>query len=170
MLDALDELIEKTFGNLMSAQNIFEMLLVIITISVVPAFCEEFMFRGYIQGSFAFKIKPYFAALITAIFFALYHLNPYGLIPLAVLGFYFGFAAYKSQSLVIPITLHFLNNFSAIMLYYTIGDDELITGKVSESSALNMNIEFFFLMMALFVALMIFIKQYYSKNKKLVGE
>jgi membrane protease YdiL (CAAX protease family) len=165
LLDSLNELIEKTFGNLMSAQNIPEMLLVVFTISVVPAVCEEIMFRGYIQRSFGFKLRPYLAVLVTAIFFALYHFNPYGLIPLAALGFYFGFAAYKSQSLVIPMILHFLNNFFAVMLYFIIGDDELINSSVSDSSSLNMNIQYFFLMLFLFMGLIFFIRQYYKKYK-----
>jgi membrane protease YdiL (CAAX protease family) len=165
LLDSLNDLIEKTFGNLMSAQNIPEMLLVVVTISVIPAVCEEIMFRGYIQRSFEFKLKPYLAVLITAIFFALYHFNPYGIIPLAVLGFYFGFAAYKSQSLIIPITLHFLNNFFAVMLYFVLGDDELINSSVSDSSSLNENIQYFFLMLFLFIGLIFFIRQYYKKYK-----
>jgi CAAX protease family protein len=165
LLDSLNDLIEKTFGNLMSAKNIPEMLLVVITISVIPAICEEIMFRGYIQRSFGFKLKPYLAVLITAIFFALYHFNPYGIIPLAALGFYFGFAAYKSQSLIIPMTLHFLNNFFAVMLYFILGDDELINSSVSDSSSLNMNIQYFFLMLFLFVLLIFFIRQYYKKYK-----
>jgi hypothetical protein len=165
LLDSLNDLIEKTFGNLMSAQNIPEMLLVVVTISVIPAICEEIMFRGYIQRSFEFKLKPYLAVLITAVFFALYHFNPYGLIPLAVLGFYFGFAAYKSKSLVIPMILHFLNNFFAVMLYFIIGDDELINSSVSDSSSLNENIQYFFLMFFLFIGLIFFIRQYYKKYK-----
>jgi len=55
LLDSLNELIEKTFGDLIRADNVPEMLLVIIAISVVPAICEEVMFRGYIQRSFGFK-------------------------------------------------------------------------------------------------------------------
>ena len=165
LLDSLNDLIEKTFGNLMSAQNIPEMLLVVVTISVIPAICEEIMFRGYIQRSFEFKLKPYLAVLITAVFFALYHFNPYGLIPLAVLGFYFGFAAYKSKSLVIPMILHFLNNFFAVMLYFIIGDDELINSSVSDSSSLNENIQYFFLMFFLFIGLIFLIRQYYKKYK-----
>ena len=165
LLDSLNELIEKTFGNLMSAQNIPEMLLVVITISVIPAICEEIMFRGYIQRSFGFKLKPYLAVLITAIFFALYHFNPYGIIPLAILGFYFGYAAYKSKSLIIPMTLHFLNNFFAVILYFILGDDELINSSVSDTSSLNENIQYFFLMLFLFVGLIFLIRQYYKKYK-----
>ncbi len=165
MLDSLNELIEKTFGNLIRADNFVEMVLVIITISVVPAICEETMFRGYIQRSFGFKFKPHIASILTALFFALYHFNPYGLIPLAVIGFYLGFAAYKSQSLVIPIVIHFLNNFFAVMLYFIIGDDELFKSDVSDAASLDANIYYFFILLLMFVALLFLIKNYYRKTK-----
>jgi uncharacterized protein len=165
LLDSLNELIEKTFGDLIRADNVPEMLLVIIAISVVPAICEEVMFRGYIQRSFGFKFKPHIAAIITALFFALYHFNPYGLIPLAIIGFYLGFAAYTSQSLVIPIIIHFLNNFFAVMLYFIIGDDDLLKSNVSDAASLDMNVIYFFLLLILFTALMFFIRNYYKKSK-----
>jgi len=165
LLDSLNELIEKTFGDLIRADNVPEMLLVIIAISVVPAICEEVMFRGYIQRSFGFKFKPHIAAIITAVFFALYHFNPYGLIPLAIIGFYLGFAAYTSQSLVIPIIIHFLNNFFAVMLYFIIGDDDLLKSNVSDAASLDMNIVYFFLLLIMFTALMFFIRNYYKKSK-----
>ena len=101
--DSLDKLVENTYGDLLSANNIFEGLFVVIVVSVVPALCEETMFRGFIQKSFEFKLKPFWAALITAVFFGAYHFNPYGLIPLVGLGLYFGFAAYTSNSIFIPI-------------------------------------------------------------------
>jgi uncharacterized protein len=165
LLDSLNELIEKTFGDLIRADNLPEMLLVIIAISVVPAICEEVMFRGYIQRSFGFKFKPHIAAIITAVFFALYHFNPYGLIPLAIIGFYLGFAAYTSQSLVIPIIIHFLNNFFAVMLYFIIGDDDLLKSNVSDAASLDMNVMYFFLLLIMFTALMFFIRNYYKKSK-----
>ena len=165
ILDSLNELIEKTFGNLLSADTIPEMLLVVLVVSIVPAFSEELMFRGYIQRSFEFKIKPFWAALITAIFFSLFHFNPYGILPLAALGLYFGFAAYMSESLVVPIFLHFLNNFFAVMLYFTIGEDELITGNIAEAEAISSHIIFFFVLAGLFLLLVFFIRNYYLKTK-----
>jgi hypothetical protein len=165
LLDSLNELIEKTFGNLIRADNIAEMILVIITISIVPAICEEVMFRGYIQRSFGFRFKPHIAAILTAIFFALYHFNPYGLIPLAIIGFYLGFAAYASQSLVLPIIIHFLNNFFAVMLYFIIGDDELFKSTVTDAETLDANILYFFILLFMFGALMFFIRAYYKKIK-----
>jgi len=167
LLDSLNELIEKTFGNLIRADNFVEMLLVIITISIIPAICEEVMFRGYIQRSFGFKFKSHIAALLTALFFALYHFNPYGLIPLAIIGFYLGFAAYSSQSLFVPIILHFLNNFFAVMLYFIIGDDELFKSNVSDIESLDANLIYFFLLLLMFITVVFLIKNYYKKSNKI---
>ncbi|MCB9248002.1 MAG: CPBP family intramembrane metalloprotease [Ignavibacteriales bacterium] len=48
----------------------------------------------------------------------MYHFNPYGLIPLILLGMYFGFAVYKSDSIIVAMILHFLNNFISIVAYF----------------------------------------------------
>ena len=70
-----------------------------------------------------------------------------------------------SESLVVPIFLHFLNNFFAVMLYFTIGDDELITGNVAEAEAISSHIIFFFVLAGLFLLLVFFIRNYYLKTK-----
>lgn len=165
MFDSLNELVEKTFGNLLSADNVPEMILVIIVIAVVPALSEEVMFRGYIQRSFEHKISPFKAAAVTAIFFGLYHFSPYGILPLITLGLYFGFAAYLSKSLFIPIILHFLNNFTAVLLYFIIGDDEIFSVDTTDTSALDANIIYFFIMLSLFGIVVFFIKRYYKNIK-----
>ncbi len=163
LFDSLNELVDKTYGNLLKADSIPEMFLVIIVIAIVPSVCEEVMFRGYIQRSFEFKMKPVWAVLITAIFFGVYHFNPYGLFPLIALGFYFGFAAYISKSLIVPMFLHFLNNFGAVILYFIFGDEELISTDVTDSGGLEANIFLFFLLALLFTIVIFMIKKYYFK-------
>ncbi|MEJ5262715.1 MAG: CPBP family intramembrane glutamic endopeptidase [Ignavibacterium sp.] len=165
--DSLNELVDKTYGNLLRASNIPELLLVVLVVAVVPAVSEEVMFRGFIQRSFELKIKPFIAAFLTAIFFSLYHFNPYGLIPLAVLGFYFGFAAYTSRTLLIPVLLHFLNNFTAVMLYFIIGSEELIKSDVSAKSGEDLG---FYTLVTIaltivFALLIVLIKKYYSQKQ-----
>ena len=163
--DSLNEMVEKTYGNLLTASNIFELLLVVIVVAVVPAISEEAMFRGFIQRSFELKYKKYIAAVVTALFFSLYHFNPYGLIPLFILGAFFGFAAYKSKSLIIPMILHFLNNFSAVMLYHIIGDDELIKSDPTiNPDELSSYVMMFIGFTVLFAALIVLINKYYSKR------
>jgi len=164
-LDKFNDLMEKTYLNLMNASNGFELVLVVFTIAIIPAICEEVMFRGYIQHSFAFKMKPFWAALITAVFFGLNHFNPYGILPLIALGLYFGFAAYMSSSLAVPIVLHFLNNFFAVLMYFILEDDELISSNVTDPAALNSSILYFVLFSLLFAGLIILIKNYYSRMK-----
>ncbi len=163
-LDSMNDLVEKAYGDLISVKNIFEGILVVFVIAVTPAVCEEFMFRGFIQRSFEFKLKPFWAAFITALFFGLYHFNPYGIIPLMMLGLYFGFAAYISNSILVPVLLHFLNNFAAVMLYFIIGDDELISSAPTTDVDINASIIAFISLLALFSGVIFLIKKYYSKQ------
>ena len=168
--DEMNKMVEKTYGNLLSASNIIELLLVITVVAVVPALSEESLFRGFIQRSFELKYRKYIAAIITALFFSAYHFNPYGFIPLFILGAYFGFASYKSKTLLIPMFLHFLNNFSAVILYYIIGDDELIkSDPTTNPNELSSYVMMFFALSVLFAGLIIFINKYYT-SKKLIKE
>jgi uncharacterized protein len=167
LLDSLNEMVEGAYGTLLRADNIFEGLLVIFVMAVVPAVTEEFMFRGFIQRSFEFKMKPFWAALITAIFFGLFHFNLYGLIPLIGLGFYFGFAAYVSNSIFIPIILHFLNNFAAVMLFFVIGDEELIKSSPTPDVDIGSSVFMFFIFLVLFIGLLTVIKKYYKDKRRI---
>lgn len=163
--DTLNKMVEKTYGNLLSASNIFELLLVILVVAVVPAISEEAMFRGFIQRSFELKLKPYLAIFLTAMFFSAYHFNPYGFIPLFILGAYFGYTAYMTRSLVIPVILHFLNNFSAILLYHILGNDELIkSDSVIKGEELSSYLTMLVILTLLFILLIAFISKYYSSK------
>lgn len=168
--DTLNQMVDKTYANLLSASNIFELLLVILVVAIVPAISEESMFRGFIQRSFELKLKPYIAILLTALFFSSYHFNPYGFIPLFILGVYFGFTAYMSRSLVIPMILHFLNNFTAVMLYHIFGNDELLKSDASvKSDELSSYLFMLVVLTLLFVLLILVINKYYYK-KNLIKE
>jgi len=163
LLDYLNSLVEKTYSNLLSASNILEFLFVILVVAVVPAISEEIMFRGLIQRSFEQKLRPIIAISVTAIFFSLYHFNPYGVVPLTILGFYFGYAAIYSKSLIIPILLHFLNNFSAISLYHIIGSDELLRADVKATTDdLIIYLIIVIILGTLLFFLLSYIKKFYS--------
>jgi membrane protease YdiL (CAAX protease family) len=163
MLDALNKMVDKTYANLLTASNIFELVFVVIVVAVVPAISEEAMFRGFIQRSFELKLKPYLAILVTALFFSAYHFNPYGFIPLFILGAYFGFTAYMTRSLVIPVILHFLNNFSAVLLYHILGNDELLKSDTAiKGDELSSYLILLVVLTLLFVFLIAIINKYYS--------
>ncbi len=165
-LDKLNAMVDQTYSNLLSTKSILEGILVVVVVSVVPALCEEVMFRGYIQKSFELKMKPIWAAIITAIFFGLYHFNPYGLIPLIGLGLYFGYAAYMSNSIFVPMSLHFVNNFIAVIFYFMFGDDDVLNSTIDKNFNLNSSLMIFAGLLILFAGIIFFIKRYYVQTKK----
>jgi len=170
LMDELDKLVEKTFNNLLSAHSIFEASFVIFIIAVIPAICEETLFRGLVQKSFERKLKPFWSIFITALFFGLYHFNPYGLIALVILGAYFGYAAYVSDSVFVTMVLHFLNNLLAVLAYFVLGRDELINTTVTKTDHIVPQLFSLLMLATLFFSYIIFIRTNYDKivlnNKK----
>ena len=165
ILDSLDKLVTETYSGLLRADSIFEGSFIIIVVAVVPAICEEVFFRGYVQKSFELAIKPIWAMLITAFFFAIYHFNPYGFIALVGLGIYFGYAAYKSNSIFIPIILHFLNNLLAIVTFFILGDDEFLQTEAIDPSEIGINIFLFIFFLLIFAGYLVLVAKNYKKIK-----
>ena len=163
ILDKVDKLVESAYGSLLEAHSFFEGAFIVLIVAVVPALCEELFFRGFVQKSFEQKIKPVWAALITATFFGLYHFNPYGLIALIALGFYFGFAAYTSNSILVPITLHFANNLFAVVAYLLIGDKDLVSSSVTKNESIISYAVGFIVLSLIFFSFIIFVKKNYHK-------
>ncbi len=163
--DGMNDSVEKTYLNLITPHNFFDKILIVIVIALVPAICEEVLFRGLIQRSFEMKMKPVWAALITGLFFGLFHVNPYALIPLVALGFYFGFAVYTSNSILVSMVLHFTNNFISVVLFFIIGNEDLINSNVKGDVELGSAIFYFVLLLILFIGIIIFINRYYSRKK-----
>ena len=163
--DSLNESVEQTYLNLITPVTFYDKILIVIVIALVPAICEEVLFRGLIQRSFELRLKPVWAALITAVFFGAFHVNPYAFVPLVALGFYFGFAVYKSNSILVSMVLHFTNNFISVILFFIIGNEDLVNSNVSGEVDLSSSIIYFLLLLALFIGIVIYIKRYYSQKK-----
>lgn len=161
--DELDKLVEESYLRLLTGNNVFEIILIIITVSVTPAICEEFFFRGFVQKSFEYKLKPLTSIFITSFFFGIYHFNPYGLVPLVLLGMYFGFSVYLSNSIIVPIILHFLNNFISIIAFFVFGEEELMQSNFVDADGINTHILIFVLLLILFSAFVFFLKKNYNK-------
>lgn len=84
-------------------------LLYYLTVAIMPAFTEEFAFRGVIMGSLR-RYSDGLALVISAGLFALMHGN-FVQIPFTFCcGLMFGFMVLKTNSLLPSIIVHFLNN------------------------------------------------------------
>jgi sodium transport system permease protein len=84
--------------------------LLFFLVAVAPAICEEVLFRGAIQGMLARSLPPWFATVLTAVAFGLFHVSLFRIAPTAALGLLFGFARARSGSLAIPVLMHLMNN------------------------------------------------------------
>jgi membrane protease YdiL (CAAX protease family) len=164
-IDKIDKLVEESYSSILASHSVPEGLMIIIVVAVVPAICEEIFFRGFVQKGFEFKLKPFTSALITAIFFGLYHFHPYQIVPLTALGLYFGYAVYLSDSIFTSIFLHFLNNLFAVIMFFIYGSEDIATPKTFSASELTTSVMVFAGLSVLFTLIIIYIKKvYYIKR------
>ncbi|MDL2296561.1 CPBP family intramembrane metalloprotease [Bacteroidales bacterium OttesenSCG-928-C03] len=93
------------------------LLVNLVIMAVLPAICEEFVFRGTLQPIFGewFKNK-HVAIWLTAFIFSAIHLQFYGFIPRFLLGAYLGYLLIWSGSLWLPVIAHFLHNALMVII------------------------------------------------------
>lgn len=97
---------------------------ILCTIAIVPAVCEEFLFRGAIQGSLSTIKKPIYRILLTGILFGLFHVDPIRIPFATAMGIVLSYVYFRSGSIFVPIIVHFVNNaYSAIMSYTLLNTD-----------------------------------------------
>lgn len=91
----------------------------LLLIALVPAVCEELLFRGYMFTAFRQKMDISKAVFLVSVLFGISHMSLIKLIPTAFLGAGLAYAMYKSKSIFTSAMMHFLNNaFSVFVLYY----------------------------------------------------
>lgn len=107
LLPEMPEALENTL-KAMTQGNVY---INFICISIFAPFFEEWLCRGMVlRGLLANNKKPIVAILVSAIFFAVIHLNPWQAIPAFVFGALFGYVYYKTGSLKLTMLMHFANN------------------------------------------------------------
>jgi sodium transport system permease protein len=82
----------------------------VVLFAVLPAICEELLFRGAILGLLGKSMNPVARCLITAALFGLLHLMLMRILPTAALGLILTAAAMRARSIVVPMVIHLLNN------------------------------------------------------------
>lgn len=166
-LDSLNKMIEGSYKVFFRTEGFIDYIIIVVVVALVPAIAEELMFRGYIQRSFELRFKPFLAAVITAFFFSIFHVNPAGLIGLFAIGLFLGFAAYKSDSMLTPVVLHFINNFVSVLFVFIYGEGELTqpAGLLSADMLVSSQKNFFYTG-TLFLASIFAIHYYYKKHIK----
>lgn len=96
------------------------MILTLFHIGLVPAVCEEVLYRGYALRAFEKSWGIWASIIITGVLFGLYHLQLTNLLPLAFIGILLAFVTYVSQSIYPAMLAHLINNGGSVLLasYY----------------------------------------------------
>ena len=88
-----------------------------LAVVIVAPIGEEIVFRGFLQKFLEDYWKDITrAVLVTSLFFAMIHFNPFWTIQIYLLGIVLGFLAWKTKSVIPSIILHSVNNGSAYIL------------------------------------------------------
>jgi len=125
MVDEFDRLSSSLFsppeflnqmGTLLRFDSFGMALFLVFGIVFMAPLSEELLFRGFLQKFLEEHWQDITrAVLVTSLFFALIHLNPFWLIQIYVLGIMLGYLAWKTGSIWAGFILHAINNFVALM-------------------------------------------------------
>ena len=137
LIDAVSQLLPETpgwFDDLMNSMVGGKFWVNFISVSIFAPLFEEWLCRGEVlRGLLNYRkedgsrgIKPGWAIVLSALFFAIIHGNPWQALPAFGLGCLFGYVYYRTGSLKLTMLMHFTNNtFSLLMSRIpSIGDAE----------------------------------------------
>ncbi|MBU3183264.1 CPBP family intramembrane glutamic endopeptidase [Clostridium estertheticum] len=132
-------------------------IIMILSSAVIAPIYEEVIFRGILLKGMANKINSNLALIISALIFALLHMNiPQG-INAFLLGLIIGAIYLSSNSIYLCIFAHFINNSVAIIIS---GALQLLSGKYGKYSMIICSVEFL-----VGITILIFAYRWYTRNK-----
>ena len=87
-----------------------------LTVAIFAPIFEEWLCRGMVLRGLLTKMKPVWAIVISALFFALIHANPWQALNAFMIGLVMGYVYYKTGSLLLTMIIHFVNNGTSVIL------------------------------------------------------
>lgn len=100
-----------------NVETFWQLLLYTFLVALVPAVCEEIMFRGLVLNGLARNGK-HLAVIVSALLFMLMHGSPDQTVHQFILGLIFGYIVYYTGNLFLTIIIHFANNFIVLVINY----------------------------------------------------
>lgn len=107
--------LERAFEGLVDAQGLsLGGLLLLFALS--PGICEELLWRGAFQGDLRRRRGPWVTCAIVAIFFGLFHLSIFRLVPTAIVGLVLAWVRERSDSIFPCMVIHATYNAGILLL------------------------------------------------------
>jgi membrane protease YdiL (CAAX protease family) len=86
-----------------------------LLVAIFAPIFEEWLCRGMVLRGLLTKMKPGWAIVISALFFAVIHMNPWQALNAFIIGVVMGYVYYKTGSLWLTMLIHFVNNGFAVI-------------------------------------------------------
>jgi len=143
--------------------SLWSLLVNLFMIGVLASVGEELLFRSILIRLFNDWFKNiHVAIIISSLLFSAFHLQFYGFIPRFVLGLVFGYLFVWSGSIWLPILGHFINNASAVIVYYLVNRGSLHVDAESYGATEN----HFVLLFGLLISIALMAGIYFSEVKR----
>ncbi|HRX87476.1 MAG TPA: ABC transporter permease subunit/CPBP intramembrane protease [Phycisphaerae bacterium] len=108
----------ETDTQLIDAFSAYSLIVPLLLISIVPALCEELMFRGFLFSGIRSSAGKWTTIIATACIFAVFHIMLIRFAITASLGVLLGYLRWQSRSLWPSILAHLLHNGVTIVLVF----------------------------------------------------
>ncbi len=111
-------------------------LVAILAVAILPAVCEEFLFRGFILTGLASSVGRWPAILVCAFLFGALHLQPVQMPFTAIIGIALSYAALETGSLAVPVVMHCAHNLFLLMIVRR-SASELVSADASQAISMR---------------------------------
>ncbi len=116
-LNEMNEKVDRGYRIFLDIHSFGRLMVMLLVAGILPAFGEEFLFRGIVQRIFQHWTRHgHLAVWLAAIIFSLIHMQFLNFLPRLVLGAMLGYLFLWSGNLWYSIAAHFFNN-AALLVY-----------------------------------------------------
>lgn len=138
---------------MLSGKSYIDLSINLLVICVIPAFCEEFFFRGFLQRIFMKWIRDaHLCIFLAAVIFSAFHFDAVMFLPRFLLGAMLGYLFYWTGSIWVPAFAHFINNSQYVVSAFVLNRMGILPsaqGNQSNFEISNFNVILSVVLMAL---------------------
>lgn len=96
-------------------------LVAVIAVAVLPAVCEEILFRGLILSGLSASTGKWPAIILCGCLFGFLHMQPLQIPFTAIVGVGLAYAAFETGSIVVPVVMHCAHNLLLLVIVRNVG-------------------------------------------------
>lgn len=118
MMRQMEEQAKVLTERFLQTSSVGMMVANLFVMALLPAICEEMMFRGWLQRVLGKSVNYHTAIWVSAFVFSAIHFQFYGFIPRMLIGAALGYLYHYTGSLWASILAHFVNNAAAVVIAF----------------------------------------------------